>query len=503
MKTESKHNPLQTPHPLLHPCLVLLWLVCVCCVLSGSAAGQEQARGGQGDEAGIITVTEKLSVTHVMQRVVVTFRTWEMAAAGYQLENFTVIKQYGRRLVLDLGREVEWPDDAEYLKALLGVDRVENVEVDELVEVSQNWDWDINGLMVAAQDMSTQTTTPEGGEATTTPTSIPPYNLSTASRLWNYSDTPASFYTPPSRVPHNFSTSSPLWNLVDSEPYSIQVEQMWHTTNSTSDVVVAVLDTGLAGGADSLFLNLLEGYDFISDPKISLDGDGRDGNSEDLGDSGPGCPTPSWHGTKVAAVLAVRHDNAIGIKGVAPNCSVLPIRILGQCSQGYANDVTDAIVWAAGGKINGVATNPTPASIISMSFAGTGKCPTYLQSAISQAAALGAKLFAAAGNQGLPSINNTFPANCINVTSVGASTRMGAVAAYSNRGFTLAAPGGDAINPVLTASVDSAGDLVQTVMTGTSIAVSHVVGLYALITKRKNIVIFVLDVDWGLQGGLI
>ena len=33
---------------------------------------------------------------------------------------------------------------------------------------------------------------------------------------------------------------------MDSEPYSIHAEGVWQTTNSTPDVVVAVLDTGLA-----------------------------------------------------------------------------------------------------------------------------------------------------------------------------------------------------------------------------------------------------------------
>jgi serine protease len=53
-----------------------------------------------------------------------------------------------------------------------------------------------------------------------------------------------------------------------------------------------------------------------------------------------------------------------------------------------------------------------------MSFAGHGKCPSYLQSAINQASSMGSILIAAAGNDGLASIANTFPANCDNVISV-------------------------------------------------------------------------------------
>ena len=364
------------------------------------------------------------------QRVVVTFFTAGQVISKSPRDDFTLVKRYGRRIVLGLGREFEPSSDVQLITELIGVDLVENVEADEFVDVSQKIS------RVEAQG-----------------------------------------------VVSNQPEPVLLWNLVDSEPYSIHVEGVWKTTNSTPDVVVAVLDSGIAEVAKGLFLNLLGGYDFISDPKISLDGDGRDTDSTDPGDPESGCSVSSWHGTEMASLLAARHDNDLGIKGVASNCSILPIRILGQCSRGYANDVTDGIVWAAGGKINGLDINPTPAQIISMSFAGTGPCPTYLQSAITQASMLGAKLFAAAGNQGLPSINNTFPANCVHVTSVGASTREGVVATYSNRGFDLAAPGGDDNNPIVTASVDISTitpQLVKTSVIGTSIAVPHMAGLFAL-----------------------
>jgi serine protease len=68
--------------------------------------------------------------------------------------------------------------------------------------------------------------------------------------------------------------------------------------------------------------------------------------------------------------------------GLAPDTFVLPLRVLGKCQQGYASDVTDAIVWAAGGEILGLHINPTPAHTIMMAFAGSGPCPTFLQSAV-------------------------------------------------------------------------------------------------------------------------
>ena len=129
-----------------------------------------------------------------------------------------------------------------------------------------------------------------------------------------------------------------------------------------------------------------------------------------------------------------------------------------------------------GGGINGIASNPRPAKIISMSFAGTGACPSYLQSAIDQAHGLGAELIAASGNKGLDNVDSTFPANCVHVISVGATTRAGLVATYSNLGASRLVPGGDWSNPIPVIG----GDMQVGLAVGTSFAVPHVVGLSAL-----------------------
>ena len=107
---------------------------------------------------------------------------------------------------------------------------------------------------------------------------------------------------------------------------------------------------------------------------ISLDGDGRDPDPVDPGDGSPECGPSSWHGTCVASILAASHDASVSfrLKGIAQNSTVLPERVLGECRAGYASDVANAVVWAADGGIIDVVDNPTPAQIISMSFAGLG-----------------------------------------------------------------------------------------------------------------------------------
>jgi serine protease len=96
---------------------------------------------------------------------------------------------------------------------------------------------------------------------------------------------------------------------------------------------------------------------------------------------------------------------------VAQNCTVMSVRVLGECRTGYASDVADAIVWAAGGEIVDVTATDTTAKIIMIAFSGYGACPGYLQSAVTQAISLGAILVAAAGNQGQDA-SQYFPGNC-------------------------------------------------------------------------------------------
>ena len=369
-------------------------------------------------------------------RVVVTFHSADsrLVVADALSRNYTglVVKQYGRRLVLDLGRPADISVDAGDIAREIGADLVESVEIDYMVSTT-----------------ATATATP-------------------------VTNTEGNWFQ---------------WNLADSESHSIRAERVWNTTHSTPDMVVAVLDTGLATVARGAFMHLSPGYDFVSDLEISLDGDGRDSDPADPGDSGPSCPAPSWHGTKVASILAAGHDPSMGLgmRGVAQNCTVMPIRVLGLCSSGYANDLADAVVYSAGGAIDGLLANPTPAKVISMSLAGPAlSCPTYLQSAIAQAISLGAIVIAAAGNKGLPNVTGTFPANCIGVISVGASTRDGSLASYSNAGATMIAPGGDWVDPIAALSVSNMGQLILSSSVGTSMATPHVSAAAVIVMSMRQ-----------------
>lgn len=376
-------------------------------------------------------------------RIVVTFKTVrDNVFSAADLSDAVTVKQYGRRWVLDLGRPFDLEVERQVFTGLFG--SVQSVEIDHFVTLQQ---MEITQILVNDTLFVT--------EINSTDSNIDGAYI-------------------------NQGGQTPLWNLMDSEPYSIHVEGVWQFTNSTPDVVVAILDTGMAQPAKDQFLNLLSGYDFISDDWLSVDGDGRDPDSTDPGDWADMCPVPSWHGTKVASILAARHDNVWGMKGVAQNCSVLPVRVIGICKMGYATDVADAIVWAAGGTIDGIQSNPNPAKIISLSLAGQGACPSYLQSAVSQAVSLGVSVIVAAGNN-KQNASGYFPANCAGVVAVAASSREGKLAEYSNWGVLIAAPGGESTNAIMTLGVNALEtDLEVAYGIGSSFATPHAAGVASL-----------------------
>lgn len=238
------------------------------------------------------------------------------------------------------------------------------------------------------------------------------------------------------------------WNLTDSVS-GINVQAAWALQKGSASMTVAVVDTGVLPHPD-LAGRLLPGYDFISDPSRSRDGDGRDANSRDEGDwtdagdcGGFPAKPSSWHGTFVAGLLAANPDNGIGIAGVDWNAKILPVRALGHCG-GTDEDVFEAMLWASGAQIAGVPPNQNPAKVINLSLGGFGACGQAVQEAIDDALAQGSVVVVAAGNQA-DDVSTFAPANCSGVITVGAHNRLGDRTSYSNFGrrIDISAPAGD------------------------------------------------------------
>lgn len=269
----------------------------------------------------------------------------------------------------------------------------------------------------------------------------------------------------------------------------MNLPQTWDITTG-ANVIVAVIDTGVALGHPDLQGQLMAGYDFIRNPVNASDGDGIDSNPDDPGDHTNPDGSSSFHGTHVTGTVAAATNNAVGGAGVAFNAKVMPLRVCGK-TDCASYDIEQAVRFAAG-LANDSGTVPARrADVINVSLGGTTPSPTE-QSVYSQALAAGVIIVAAAGNEGLNEPN--YPAALNGVIAVGAVDSSKDRAPYSNFGswVSAVAPGGNLAKDVngdgqkdgvlSTVARDAGGTLTYDyeLWQGTSMATPHMAGVMAL-----------------------
>lgn len=231
----------------------------------------------------------------------------------------------------------------------------------------------------------------------------------------------------------------------------VQLPQAWELMQSPAATVVAVIDSGIDLGHPEFAGRVQQGFDYVEWDTAPQDQYG--------------------HGTHVSGVIAAAGNNGLGVAGSGWAVQLVPLRVLDRNGVGTAGNIAQAIVAASNRRVG----------VINLSLALSGPSAT-VQNAIIAAVNNDVLVVAATGNNsqaGLPPAPVSYPAAYPEAVAVAATTRWEERASYSNGGpqVELAAPGGEAGDPVYSTSLNGAYAMLH----GTSIATAHVSGAAALL----------------------
>jgi thermitase len=239
-----------------------------------------------------------------------------------------------------------------------------------------------------------------------------------------------------------------------SRSYSLQTTHTlegWDYTRGNSSVIIAVLDSGITLNHPEFQGRLLPGYDFVNDDEDPTDDHG--------------------HGTHTAGIIAAGIDNKLGMVGVCPQCSLLPVKVLNYNNAGSWSGVAQGILFAT----------DHGARVISLSL-GAAVSSKTLEAAVTYALDHNVLLIAAAGNMGAD--RKFYPAALDGVLAVSATDANDQRWVLSNMGdyIDVAAPG-HAVYSTYNDLQNYYGG--YNYMSGTSMAAPHVAGLAGLLLSQK------------------
>ena len=262
---------------------------------------------------------------------------------------------------------------------------------------------------------------------------------------------------------YNFPGYEDLWGL-----RKINAEAAWNLTTGSTNVVVAVIDSGVNAGHPDLAANMWKntdgstGWNFLTNTNNPADDNG--------------------HGSMVAGVLGAVGNNGVGVVGVNWNTRIMALKFLDSRGNGSNTNAAKALQWAA----------DRGAKVINNSY-GCNCKDRMLQDAVGYAHNRGSFVVVAAGNGVRDAAGNFLgtvdaldnaPANADQAVTVGSTDYYDTKAYDSNTGpkLDVTAPG---VNIISTKGGNMCnGD--YCIASGTSFAAPHVSGIAALLLTRNG-----------------
>ncbi|MCL4294020.1 MAG: S8 family serine peptidase [Acidimicrobiia bacterium] len=276
------------------------------------------------------------------------------------------------------------------------------------------------------------------------------------------------------RVPEQWAienTGQVAGGVAGTPGADIRARAAWATASGARPVVVGVLDTGADLSHPDLVANLwvnpgglggcpagTHGFDLVDGDCTPADGSG--------------------HGTHVTGIIGAVGGNGVGISGVSPHVTVLPLRMLDSTLNGTVSGAVAALDRAVRLRAAGV-----PIRVLNASWTGS-VASQALRDALVAAGDAGIAVVTAAGNSGLDIDRSpSYPCSyrLPTVVCVAATTNRDQLYALSNRGpgtVDLAAPGVSVLSTWAGHGYYSA--------TGTSMAAPHVTGVAALALAERD-----------------